>query len=137
MSINSRTAVHVIYSSAQCFNKSDAYDLHMKGEGVFFIKERERHAARRRPWNQALSAKTIPNYYEQLFRTTHQFVECLAEHTKEKGSIDFVRYASQWAFDSMVRLSCPARQTHANRFAGSHNLRWQRLRRGASPLYVW
>ncbi len=44
-----------IHKSAQCFNKTDAYDLHLKGEGVFFIRERDRHALRRRPWNHAMS----------------------------------------------------------------------------------
>lgn len=55
ISINSKTAAYTIHKSAQCFNKTEAYDLHLKGEGLFFVKERDRHAVRRRPWNRAMS----------------------------------------------------------------------------------
>ncbi|KAI0634230.1 cytochrome P450 [Trametes polyzona] len=100
ISINSKSAVHTIYRSAQCFNKTEAYDLHLKGEGVFFVKERERHAVRRRPWNRAMSAEAIKEYAEPLFRTTQAFVNRLAKDTEERGFVDLVRCTTQWAFDT-------------------------------------
>ncbi|KAI0372489.1 cytochrome P450 [Pilatotrama ljubarskyi] len=100
ISINTKSAVHTIYRSAQCFNKTDAYDLHLKGEGVFFIKDRERHAVRRRPWNRALSAAAIKEYAEPLFRTTRAFVVRIAKDSGEKGVVDLGRCTTHWAFDT-------------------------------------
>ncbi|KAI0356915.1 cytochrome P450 [Trametes cingulata] len=100
ISINTKAAAYTIYKSAQCFNKTDAYDLHLKGEGLFFVKDRDRHAIRRRPWNKALSANAIKEYAEPLFRTARGFVDRLAKDTEEKGSVDLVRVTTHWAFDT-------------------------------------
>ncbi|KAI0356916.1 cytochrome P450 [Trametes cingulata] len=105
ISINTKSAVHTIYKSAQCFNKTDAYDLHLKGEGVFFVKDRERHAVRRRPWNRALSAAAIKEYAEPLFRTTRAFVERVAKDSEEKGVLDLGRCTTHWAFDTALRTT--------------------------------
>ncbi|KAI0372490.1 cytochrome P450 [Pilatotrama ljubarskyi] len=100
ISINSKSAAYTIYKSAQCFNKTDAYDLHLKGEGLFFVKDRDRHAVRRRPWNRALSANAIKEYAEPLFWTARGFVDRLLKDTDEKGVADLVRVTTHWAFDT-------------------------------------
>ncbi|EIW53384.1 cytochrome P450 [Trametes versicolor FP-101664 SS1] len=105
ISINSKSAVYRIHKSAQCFNKTDAYDLHLKGEGVFFIKERDRHALRRRPWNRAMSHEAIQEYIEPLFRTTQALVDRLTGDTQAKGSVDFVRCVTQWSFDTAALIT--------------------------------
>ncbi|KAL1948481.1 hypothetical protein VTO73DRAFT_12556 [Trametes versicolor] len=105
ISINSKTAAYTIHKSAQCFNKTEAYDLHLKGEGLFFVKERDRHAVRRRPWNRAMSNEAIQEYTEPLFRTTHALVDRLAKDTESKGSVDFVRCVTQWAFDTAALIT--------------------------------
>ncbi|KAI0827415.1 cytochrome P450 [Trametes gibbosa] len=105
ISINSKSAAHVIYKSAQCFNKTDAYDLHLKGEGLFFIKERDRHSVRRRTWNHAMSKEAIREYIDPLFRTTQAFVERLVKDTNSKGMVDLVRCTAQWAFDTSALIT--------------------------------
>nr|BED43040.1 cytochrome P450 monooxygenase [Trametes versicolor] len=105
ISISSKTAAYTIHKSAQCFNKTEAYDLHLKGEGLFFVKERDRHAVRRRPWNRAMSNEAIQEYTEPLLRTTQAFVDRLAKDTEAKGSVDFVRCVTQWAFDTAALIT--------------------------------
>lgn len=47
---------------------------------------------------------SIQEYTEPLFRTTHALVDRLAKDAESKGSVDFVRCVTQWAFDTAVRI---------------------------------
>ncbi len=56
LSINSLEAVGPIYSSAQCFNRSEGYRPGRFGDNsLFFIRDRQRHNIRRRVWAGAFT----------------------------------------------------------------------------------
>ncbi|KAK7685066.1 hypothetical protein QCA50_011903 [Cerrena zonata] len=111
ISINSSAAVNPIYGSSQCFNKSDAYDLHMKGDGLFFIKEREWHDLRRRSWNRAFSSEAMVNYRDVLVSTSQTLVDYLLRCSDRAGAVTLDTCLSHWSFDTMVGVVFGGKQS--------------------------
>ncbi|KAE9387276.1 cytochrome P450 [Gymnopus androsaceus JB14] len=101
VSFTSLSAITKIYGSSQALEKTSAYDLHLiKGEGLFFIKEKASHIPRRRIWNRSFSKEALEQYQHPIASQVENLVYWLVERTKTNGSIDLVKILPQYAYDS-------------------------------------
>ncbi|KAF5361552.1 hypothetical protein D9757_012071 [Collybiopsis confluens] len=101
VSILDTSVLHALYQSAQSFEKDDAYSLGAsEGEGLFFIKDRSRHAKRRAIWAQAFTATSIEKYTPYLETCTSKLMTTIMAKSKI-GPVDLGRLFNHWAFDLM------------------------------------
>ncbi|KAE9397910.1 cytochrome P450 [Gymnopus androsaceus JB14] len=101
VSFTSLPAITQIYTSSHALEKTTAYDLHsIKGEGLFFIKDKASHVPRRRIWNRSFSKEALAQYQHPIASQVKNLAYWLVERTKMNGSVDLVRILPQYAYDS-------------------------------------
>ncbi|PSR90838.1 hypothetical protein PHLCEN_2v4807 [Hermanssonia centrifuga] len=106
LSINSLEAVGPIYSSAQCFNRSEGYRPGRFGDNsLFFIRDRQRHNIRRRVWAGAFTPAMIKNHDDVLNERMRQLVACILRRQDNLGVVDLSECFRHWAFDVMGDLT--------------------------------
>ncbi|KAJ7748818.1 cytochrome P450 [Mycena maculata] len=103
LSINSRSAVAPIYSSAKCLDRSSAYRFQpLPGDGLFFVLDRDTHHARRSIWAKAFTTANLDSFQPILNQRTTQLAECLQRRSStNKGFTDLSRCIEDWSFDFM------------------------------------
>lgn len=69
--------------------------------GVIETRDIEDHRRRRRPWDTALSTKSIAKYDEAIQRTVGHCLDGLCSPEKEGRTIDMTRWISLFAWDVM------------------------------------
>lgn len=88
---------------AEC-RKSSMYqieDWHNDRLGVIETRDIEDHRRRRRPWDTALSTKSIAKYDEAMQRTVGDCLDGLCSPEAEGKTIDMTRWISLFAWDVM------------------------------------
>ncbi|KAK7018205.1 cytochrome P450 [Favolaschia claudopus] len=102
LSFVSASAISSIHGSAHAPDKASAYEMqHLKGDGLFFLKDKASHNRRRRIWNRSFSEEAILGYQSALVGEIEHLFNCLLEKTSHKGKVDLVRLLPQYAYDSM------------------------------------
>ncbi|KAJ6613737.1 cytochrome P450, partial [Mycena sp. CBHHK59/15] len=103
LSFLSASAIAPIYGSSNALDKSTAYDVqHMKGEGIFFIKDKATHSRRRRIWNRSFSEHALSQYNDPLVLEVEHLIRWLLKRTADNGKVDVVKILPQYSFDSIV-----------------------------------
>ncbi|KAJ7214343.1 cytochrome P450, partial [Mycena pura] len=103
LSFISPTAISSIYGSANAPDKSTAYDMqHLKGDGLFFLKDKASHSRRRRIWNRSFSEEALLGYQDPLVREIEHLFDLLLKKTSNNGKVDLVKILPQYSYDSMV-----------------------------------
>lgn len=88
---------------ADC-RKSSLYqieDWHSDRLGLIETRDIEDHRQRRRPWDTALSTKSLAKYDEAMQRTIGDCLDGLASPETEQKAIDVTRWVSLFAWDVM------------------------------------
>ncbi|EMD41365.1 hypothetical protein CERSUDRAFT_89930 [Gelatoporia subvermispora B] len=105
LSFNSQVAVSPIYSSAQAFNKSNAYiPGKMPGTGLFFIQDRDEHSIRKRHWAPAFKPGAVASYKPVIDRRVNQMVNCIVERQTSEG-VSLSDVFAHWSYDVMGDLT--------------------------------
>ncbi|TFK53969.1 cytochrome P450 [Heliocybe sulcata] len=105
LSINSRTAVHCIYTTAQCMDKSDAYRMgRLDAGGLFFLRDLRKHNERRRIWSRAFTSAALDSASRILDRRTRELVSCIRRR-QNNGVVDLGRCIQHWSYDVMGDLT--------------------------------
>ncbi|KAJ7246590.1 cytochrome P450 [Mycena haematopus] len=102
LSFLSVSAITQIYGSSNALDKSTAYDVQsMKGEGLFFIKDKATHARRRRIWNRAFSDEALSQYHGPLITEIQNLIRTLLKRTQNNDEVDLVRTIPQYTYDTI------------------------------------
>ncbi|KAJ7679134.1 cytochrome P450 [Mycena polygramma] len=105
VSFLSASAIKQIYSSSNAFDKSTAYNIRtMRGEGIFFFKDKASHAPRRRLWTRSFSDYALSQYHDQLVLKVEHLIRCLLKRTTDSGRVDLTTIIPQYAYDSINTL---------------------------------
>ncbi|KAJ3924756.1 MAG: cytochrome P450, partial [Lentinula lateritia] len=103
LSINSHSAVPIIYSSASAMDKSTAYDFGgMEGRGLFFTKEKFSHSHRRRQWARGFNKESL-NFYQSIVkrRTMELMSSMMSRKDSFSSVVDMSECIDHWAYDIM------------------------------------
>ncbi|KAF7336120.1 Cytochrome P450 [Mycena venus] len=101
VSLTSMDAIRQIYTSSHALNKTTAYDMHsIKGEGLFFIKDKATHVRRRRIWNRSFSEEALSGYRGPMVSQIQNLMHWLLKRSEQDGKVDLVRIIPQYAYDS-------------------------------------
>ncbi|KAJ7679340.1 cytochrome P450 [Mycena polygramma] len=104
LSINSHEAIGPIYSSANCMNKSNSYRPgRVFDGGLFFIREKDIHDARRRIWAPAFSPSSLSSASITASRRTGELVNHLAQ--SDGSTINLSDFLRRWSYDVMGDLT--------------------------------
>ncbi|KAH7913697.1 cytochrome P450 [Hygrophoropsis aurantiaca] len=106
LSINSHNAVSPIYASSQAWDKSDAYNpARTQGQGLFFIRDKIQHDARRRFWAKAFTPQALDLYKPYIENRTCQLENCIDERRDLRGVVDLGECIRHWSYDVMGDLT--------------------------------
>ncbi|KAF7336139.1 Cytochrome P450 67 [Mycena venus] len=101
VSLTSMDAIRQIYTSSHALNKTTAYDMHsIKGEGLFFIKDKATHVRRRRIWNRSFSEEALSGYRGSMVSQIQNLMHWLLKRSEQDGKVDLVKIFPQYAYDS-------------------------------------
>ncbi|CAL1701534.1 unnamed protein product [Somion occarium] len=107
LSFNSHAAVSPIYGAANAFAKSNAYipgKIH--GSGLFFIRPRDVHNARRKHWAPAFTPSALVTYKPAIEKRTNQMMDCIAERREgPHGAVNLAEVIQHWSYDVMGDLT--------------------------------
>jgi cytochrome P450 len=97
--------IEQVYSSAGAWEKGPSYKLgHSKGGGLFFLRDRESHHARRRDhWAPAFSGPAIASYAPMLNKWVDALLDSLVRDEKQNGVVDLSLALQYWTHDLTVR----------------------------------
>ncbi|KAJ7458963.1 cytochrome P450, partial [Mycena latifolia] len=103
VSFTSLAAIRKIYGSSGGLNKTTAYDMHginLKGEGLFYIKDKTLHGHRRRIWNRSFTEEAIRDYHGPMVSQIENLIIWLMKRSQEDGRVDLVKLLFQYTYDS-------------------------------------